>query len=176
MEMVKVGGSLLLFTPSNNQLGHGFYQFSPELFYNILSESNGFQVNNMVAIELSPAHRHYKVSNPSDIRARVTLTNSWPVILFVQAERVKKVPLFTQTPQQTDYQAAWKDKGEESLTRQTQVRAQSSDYKISMKAKLRDKLVATAPSLIAFMTTFRQVFLNRQSGFKNSRFFKERSS
>src|SRR4051812_42760851 len=32
MNLLKVGGSLFIFTPVNNHLGHGFYQFSPELF------------------------------------------------------------------------------------------------------------------------------------------------
>jgi 2-polyprenyl-3-methyl-5-hydroxy-6-metoxy-1,4-benzoquinol methylase len=39
MKMVKPGGHLLLTTPANNWFGHGFYQFSPELFYSFVSFS-----------------------------------------------------------------------------------------------------------------------------------------
>ena len=42
IEMVKVGGCFITITPANNWCGHGFYQFSPELFYRILSRENGF--------------------------------------------------------------------------------------------------------------------------------------
>ncbi|MFL5814857.1 MAG: hypothetical protein ACJ763_14880 [Bdellovibrionia bacterium] len=176
MEMVRVGGSLLIFTPANNQLGHGFYQFSPELFYNVLSATNGYQVKEMVAIELSPAHCHYKVADPSELQERVTLTNSWPVSLFVHAERTKKLPLFNETPQQTDYQSAWVAKEGTLVKSQSDTLTQLQRRGISKKAQIRNFLISSAPSLLAHVTTFRQVFLNRSSGFKNSRFFKERSS
>jgi hypothetical protein len=41
MRMLRVGGHLFLITPTNNQCGHGFYQFSPELFYGLLTPANG---------------------------------------------------------------------------------------------------------------------------------------
>ena len=51
MEMVEVGGHLVIITGGNNFLGHGFYQFSPELFYRALSQENGFEVKRMIAAE-----------------------------------------------------------------------------------------------------------------------------
>ena len=44
MEMLQVGGYFISLAPANNMLGHGFYQFSPELFYRIFSKENGFSV------------------------------------------------------------------------------------------------------------------------------------
>ena len=44
MRMVRVGGRLVIQTVANNHCGHGFYQFSPELFFRVLSEVNGYQV------------------------------------------------------------------------------------------------------------------------------------
>lgn len=41
MQMVKIGGHLFVATPANNQCGHGFYQFSPDSFFRILSPENG---------------------------------------------------------------------------------------------------------------------------------------
>jgi len=41
MKLTKLGGTILLSSPANGQCGHGFYQFSPELFYRVL-EANGF--------------------------------------------------------------------------------------------------------------------------------------
>ena len=40
--MLTVGGSIFVNTPANNMMGHGFYQFSPELMYRIFAEANGF--------------------------------------------------------------------------------------------------------------------------------------
>jgi len=44
MKLVKKDGHLIIVTPANNLLGHGFYQFSPELFYGIFSNQNGFDI------------------------------------------------------------------------------------------------------------------------------------
>jgi len=35
-------------TPASNLCGHGFYQFSPELFYRALNATNGFEVERMI--------------------------------------------------------------------------------------------------------------------------------
>lgn len=44
MEMVEIGGHLILLTPGNGWCGHGFYQFSPCLFWDLLNEANGYKV------------------------------------------------------------------------------------------------------------------------------------
>ncbi|GHV03646.1 hypothetical protein AGMMS50229_03290 [Campylobacterota bacterium] len=46
MELVKTGGHLILGTPIDNYYGHGFYQFSPELFFSLLDRDNGFDRTN----------------------------------------------------------------------------------------------------------------------------------
>ncbi len=38
MNLVKVGGSVFIFTPANNHMGHGFYQFSPDVLPGIRRE------------------------------------------------------------------------------------------------------------------------------------------
>ena len=43
MEMVKVGGHFIGVFPIDNFCGHGFYQFSPELFFRCFSQENGFK-------------------------------------------------------------------------------------------------------------------------------------
>lgn len=40
--MVRIGGAIFITTPANNMMGHGFYQFSPELMFRVFSEQNGF--------------------------------------------------------------------------------------------------------------------------------------
>lgn len=105
MAMVKVGGHLLLDTPANNLMGHGFYQFSPELYYSALSDANGFQVERVIAVE--DGKRWYEVRSPRDFGTRVELTNCRPVSLLVRARRIADVPIFAAPPQQSDYAALW---------------------------------------------------------------------
>ena len=44
MDALEVGGHFIAITPTNNQSGHGFYQFSPELFFSLFTEKNGFSM------------------------------------------------------------------------------------------------------------------------------------
>jgi hypothetical protein len=109
MEMVAEGGHLLLMTPANNFTGHGFYQFSPELFFRIFSGGNGFEVDRVIVCETSPEASWYQVMDPARARRRVELTTSRPAYLMVQARRVRLAPIFTEIPQQSDYTVLWKE-------------------------------------------------------------------
>src|SRR6185369_31564 len=51
MALVAPGGHLFVCSGVNNFCGHGFYQFSPELFFRALSPENGFQVTRMIACD-----------------------------------------------------------------------------------------------------------------------------
>lgn len=108
LKMVKPGGHFYAFTPGNNYCGHGFYQFSPELFFRILRPENGFQMERMVAVEYGPGRRWYEVTDPEVIRDRVRLINAYPVLLFLRARKTQHMPLDVFRPQQSDYSAAWK--------------------------------------------------------------------
>lgn len=104
MEMVKLGGHLILMTPWHNWAGHGFYEFSPELFYNALSLPNGYSVERMLVVQKG---RWYSVTNPADIGVRVEVKSLDPILLFISAKRVKVAPIFSDWPQQSDYSTAW---------------------------------------------------------------------
>ena len=51
MEMVAVGGHFLGIGPANNYTGHGLYQFSPEPYWRIFSEENGYAVEEIAVCE-----------------------------------------------------------------------------------------------------------------------------
>jgi hypothetical protein len=107
MEMVQVGGHYLGITPANNFMGHGFYQFSPELFYSIFTVGNGYELVRLIAFEDNPKAQWYSVKSPDSANGRVTLTNSRPVYLLVIAKRIEKIIPLQSMPQQSDYISAW---------------------------------------------------------------------
>ena len=109
MEMIKPGGNMFIHNVANNCCGHGFYQFSPELFYRIFSAANGFSVVKMVAHMVGPYGRWYEVADPEDIKERVELITYFPVLILVEAKKTSDVPVFAQYPQQSDFAAWWKD-------------------------------------------------------------------
>jgi hypothetical protein len=115
MRLARVGGRLFIFTPANNQLGHGFYQFSPELFYRTLALAHGFEIEKMVAVQFRYASTEsgstghaYRVADPASVGARITLVNSRPVTLMIQARKLehRREP-FETIPQQSDYGHIW---------------------------------------------------------------------
>ena len=86
MRMVAPDGYFLAITPANNMMGHGFYQFSPELFYRVFSEANGFTVERMLLTSTSSTH-WFEVADPKAIGARVQLSGFRPTYLCVAARR-----------------------------------------------------------------------------------------
>lgn len=107
MEMLEVGGHFVGVVPSNNFLGHGFYQFSPELFFRVFSEVNGFKVIKMIVYEDAPGADWFEVRDPEDSKQRAELVNSRPTCLAVIAKRVTAVPVFASAIYQSDYVHLW---------------------------------------------------------------------
>lgn len=109
MELLKVGGHYLGITPANNFFGHGFYQFSPELYYRVFSKQNGFEMTRLLFFIDKPGADWFEVKDADEVRARVTLCNSHPSYLFVMAKRTTEKNIFEVPPQQSDYQnMLWK--------------------------------------------------------------------
>lgn len=107
MEMIREGGHFLSLSPANNYMGHGFYQFSPELFYRVLNEKNGFQIEKIFIYEESTQSAWFEVSDPDAIKERVTLINDHPSLMLIIAKKIKTVEIFKEFPQQSDYVARW---------------------------------------------------------------------
>lgn len=165
MEMVKCGGCFFTQTPANNYLGHGFYQFSPELFFRVLSPQNGFKVEQCVAIEYGPRRRWFAVTDPEAARARVTLINAAPVILFVWAKRVEIKPLFLEPPQQSDYAAAWAETAGPAQ-RTPSVKSESPHLQ-----RFKRWLLESAPRLARMLDRLRFSRFSRNFSFSNRRSF-----
>jgi hypothetical protein len=109
MEMVAPGGHFLALTPANNWLGHGFYQFSPELFFRVFCPQNGFEPPQVIAWEMYPNAPWYQVADPAERGARVKLINRRPTCLFVLARKDGGTECLGTFPQQSDYAAKWQD-------------------------------------------------------------------
>ncbi len=107
MEMVAVGGHFIAINPANNFFGHGFYQFSPDIFFRCLSAENGFEIDRVIAFELRNGAPWYSVVDPQEANRRVKLTNRRPVHLIVQAKKTAEAEIFAETPQQFKYSDLW---------------------------------------------------------------------
>ena len=106
MRMVALNGHFLTVTVANNMAGHGFYQFSPEVFYRILAPENGFRVERMLLTETSSGC-WYEVRDPAVVGSRVQLRTFRPAYLCIVARRVAAGPILATPPQQSDYVSRW---------------------------------------------------------------------
>jgi hypothetical protein len=110
LEVISVGGHFLTMTPTSGWMGHGFYQFSPELFFRIFNPENGFELRKIFLFDCLKADADfYEVKDPALLGGRVQLSNARPFLLGVLARKTAEVPLFVRPPQQSDYVALWKD-------------------------------------------------------------------
>lgn len=108
MKMVRVGGHVLLLDmPVTNLSGHGFYQFSPALFWQVFAPAYGFEVLEMSVCEVAPYSTHWRVANPAEAGRRVELVHGRPCHLNVLARKTGEFPGFSPMPVQEDYQQAW---------------------------------------------------------------------
>jgi hypothetical protein len=108
MEMVSVGGHFIQVTVANNFMGHGLYQFSPELLFAIFSEENGFVVDAMLLHEVVPHGRWVRVLDPSRWARRVELVNHRRTFILTLAKKIARRDVFRTTPQQRYYEAIWR--------------------------------------------------------------------
>lgn len=108
MDLLEVGGHFIGISPANNQMGHGFYQFSPELFFRIFSSENGFEVIKMFVTTTGASGGWYEVSDPKTVNSRVMLLNDLALNLVVIARKIDDKEVFKMGyPQQSDYQSVW---------------------------------------------------------------------
>lgn len=117
MEMLSVNGHFITVTTGNNYLGHGFYQFSPELLYRVFSKENGFKVEYMFLGVLSNngnKETWYSVNDPEKVKNRINICNNRRVSIIMIAKKLAVTNIFSHTPQQSDYQAIWNSAKSES--------------------------------------------------------------
>jgi hypothetical protein len=107
LELVAPGGHYIAVVPANNFLGHGFYQFSPELFFRVLTPQNQFQIRACVLFTDDTIGKWYDVSDPNVVHTRVTLCNTQPTFIAVVAQRIGEGAVMERMSQQSDYERAW---------------------------------------------------------------------
>jgi SAM-dependent methyltransferase len=108
LELLRVGGHFMAVTPASGQMGHGFYQFSPELFFRVFSADNGFVLRKIILFDVSKTEAvFYEIKDPAVTRQRSELYSAGLMQIAVLAQKVTEVPVFAKPPQQSDYTTVW---------------------------------------------------------------------
>lgn len=88
MDMLKVGGHFISMVPTNNFNGHGLYQFSPELFYSLFTEENGFKIEDIFIVKFSATNKTWRISKtPQEAGERLQYNTNTPTEIFVVAKK-----------------------------------------------------------------------------------------
>ena len=105
--LCRVGGHVLILSPANNYLGHGFYQFSPELFFRAFDEEFGFRIESIYLIKQRLFWESwYELTDPRNLKRRGTIQTKRRCYVGAIATRVTSEAHIS-PPQQSDYVAAW---------------------------------------------------------------------
>jgi len=98
------GGQIIQVLPANNFCGHGFWQFSPELFFSLYSVASGYRETEVFLADLRDERKWFGVKPPSHGR-RAQVRSSSP--LYVMCRTIKQGTAFPESVQQSDYVRAW---------------------------------------------------------------------
>jgi 2-polyprenyl-3-methyl-5-hydroxy-6-metoxy-1,4-benzoquinol methylase len=100
--MCKPGGQIIHSLPANNQCGHGFWQFSPELFLSLYSEKNGYMNTEVYIASVHELDNIIKV-NGKELSDRIEINIPGPSYVWVRTI-LKEKKFNHDNIQQVDYQ------------------------------------------------------------------------
>jgi SAM-dependent methyltransferase len=109
VDLLKASGLFVCSTPANDFMGHGFYQFSPDLFFRLFSQDNGFRLEQVLAFEYETGGAWFEVEDPGKLGRRVEmLATKSRIILWVVARKlgIKSID-YVSYPKQSDYVSQW---------------------------------------------------------------------
>lgn len=109
MALTAVGGHLLMVTPADSYLGHGFYQFSPELLFRLFTVENGYHVKHVLLCD--DKGRWFRVHDPATKGRRMALAATRPTMMYACAQRLASRDILATSPQQSDYVQSWAGHG-----------------------------------------------------------------
>lgn len=101
----KPKGQIIHVLPSNQFCGHGFWQMSPELFFSLYSEKNGYEQTEIFMFDTIDTKSIIKLEPPSDGK-RILINSNNP--LYVAVRTVLSDNSFSHDDvQQSDYLYLW---------------------------------------------------------------------
>jgi hypothetical protein len=103
--LCKQGGQIIHILPANNSCGHGFWQFSPELFFSLYSKENGYVDTEVFLADLSDNSKWFQVKEPKNGK-RVSVLSSTPLYVLVRTVLLRSDFSHTNV-QQSDYVFEW---------------------------------------------------------------------
>lgn len=106
--MLKVGGIFVSVNGANNFLGHGLYQFSPELMWRAFGPENGFAVEAMYLAPHLETPVLHEARDPEAAGHRLSIGHTSTSTYLCVVARKTGAAKETASVYQSDYSAAWR--------------------------------------------------------------------
>ncbi len=106
-KLCEINGNIIHSLPANNNCGHGFWQFSPELFFNLYQKKNGFDKTAIYLVNLHDKKNWYEI-NRQNAGERLELNSSEPLYIFVKTKKIDEANF--NNIHQSDYEFQWQKK------------------------------------------------------------------
>jgi len=111
-KLCKVGGTIMHSLPLNNNCGHGFYQFSPQLFFSLYSEKNGYSNTSVLVGSTENPNDTYKIKPPTsdkrlDIQVFLYNRNLLRPMYALVTTTLERESFTHDSVQQNDYEHIW---------------------------------------------------------------------
>jgi hypothetical protein len=98
------GAQIIHVVPANNFCGHGFWQFSPEVFFSLYSETNGYKATEVFLANLKNNRSWFAVEEPENGERAIVVSSS---PLYVMCRTSKAWEITSVSVQQSDYVHSW---------------------------------------------------------------------
>ena len=115
--MLAVGGLFLSVTAANNLLGHGLYQFSPELMWRAFGPENGFSIEAMYLAPLNGTPSLEDAPDPRIAGRRIEIGMTPARTYLCLAARKVRMHASGFTGHQSDYSRAWNNSSARQITK-----------------------------------------------------------
>jgi SAM-dependent methyltransferase len=106
VKLIKPGGSILIATNANGFTAHGFFQYSPEFFYSVFSERNGFRDTSVFLVRTALPKTWHLIKRPGALKRRNDPPFEQQTQLLVFSRKFRDVDSLNVT--QSDYDDTWK--------------------------------------------------------------------
>ena len=126
--MVKNQGHVIMISPANNWLGHGYYQLSPEFAFQNFSQ--GFEIIGVyISFKRMFSYRIFEIPNPIKVGRRLNINRKGIATLMFIARKSNEPK--KNSSNQSDYELAWQ-------------KSKSTNIQTSLPLKLKESTIYSA--------------------------------
>ena len=163
--LCKINGHIIHCLPANNNCGHGFWQFSPELFFSIYNDKNGFSETEIYLIDLFDKNYWYHIIKQK-IGERLELNSAEQLYIIVKTKKIG--PNLYKDINQSDYIEQWKTRDHSTIIKKSSKSLLFKKIKDTIKSFFRKNII-----LKNFYIKFEQNRLLNKNNFKSNKNLKK---